>query len=96
MESQASLAVGLSARDDTISGRTEGGKESVQRQPILMELGVTELDSILELSCLQLHLHEQTLVVEVCLGEHWPWRAPGRRRPHGAELWQTLLQPRPR
>jgi hypothetical protein len=41
-----------------------------------MEFGVVELDSIPELSCLQLHLHQQALIVVVCLGEHRPWHAP--------------------
>jgi hypothetical protein len=53
--------------------RRNRGKESVQCQPVLMEL-----DSILELSCLQLHLHRQAPVVVVHLGEHQPWRAPTR------------------
>jgi hypothetical protein len=41
-----------------------------------MELDVTELDGIPELSCLQLHLHQQAPIIIVHLGEHRPWRAP--------------------
>jgi hypothetical protein len=41
-----------------------------------MKLGVTKLDNIPELSCLQLHLHQQAPVIVVRLGEHRPWRAP--------------------
>jgi hypothetical protein len=73
-ESQASLAVGLFAREATISDGIEA--RSFQRQPVLMELDVAELDSILELSCLQLQLHQQAPVVVVRLGEHRSWRAP--------------------
>jgi hypothetical protein len=46
------------------------GKASVQRQSVLMELGVAELDSISKLSCLQLHLHQPAPVVVFRLGEH--------------------------
>jgi hypothetical protein len=41
-----------------------------------MELGIIKLDSIPELSCLQLHLHQQAPVIVVHLGEHRSWRAP--------------------
>jgi hypothetical protein len=41
-----------------------------------MELDVAELDGLPELSHLQLHLHEQTLVIVVRVGEHRPRRAP--------------------
>jgi hypothetical protein len=76
MESQASLVVGLSAREATISDGTEARR--VKRQLVLIELDVAKLDSILELSCLQLHLHQQAPVVVIHLGEHWPWRAHTR------------------
>jgi hypothetical protein len=41
-----------------------------------MELGIVKFDNILELLCLQLHLHQHAPIVVVHLGEHWSWRAP--------------------
>jgi hypothetical protein len=67
MESQASLVIGLSAREATIFHGIEARRASNAS---------AEFDSITELSCLQFYLHQQALVGVVCLGEHRPWSAP--------------------